>query len=68
MLSKKFVLTELAKAIKHIDISTWNVNPGKERDAIYESRKNLINIIFSEGYELTTNYRVIKSKTQRELI
>ena len=68
MLSKRLVLTELAKAIKHIDISTWNVNPGKERDAIDKSRKALINLIFAEGYELNTSYRVIKSKTQREQV
>lgn len=68
MLSKKLVLTELAKSIKHIDTSTWNVNPGKERDAIYQSRKLLINLIFAEGYELTSSYRVVKSKTQREQV
>lgn len=68
MLSKKLVLTEIAKSIKHIDLSLWYVNPGKERDAIIEPRKLLINILFTEGYELTTNYRVIKSKTPRELV
>lgn len=63
----KEVLNELAKSIKHMDSIIWRVNE-PEKSKISDSRRNLINIIFAAGYELSESYRVIKSKTQRELI
>ena len=63
----KQILNELAKSIRHIDSICWRVNE-PEKSKILDSRKNLINIIFAAGYELSESYRIVKSKIQRELL
>ena len=65
---KTQALRDLVKAIKNIDLALWNVDPGENAATIRISRRALINIIFAEGYEITKEYRLIKSETQREQV
>lgn len=66
---RKTVLTSLANAIEKIDETSWSVNNPIDKKRIEEARKNLINVICDNGYELAEHtYRVVKSKNKRELI
>ena len=65
---KMQVLNEIKNAIKCIDSVAWGINYGEQKQRINTARANLINIIFSEGFELSRNYRVVKQTTKRELI
>lgn len=65
---QKSALQDLARSIKHLDISLWKVDrESKEGKTITKSRQGLIKIIFAEGYEITTQYRLIKSRTPRSI-
>jgi len=70
--TKLQVLRDVAKAIKSIDQHSTNVlNYGTKTNAnrVGKARRNLVNIIFSNGYELERgSYKVVKSKRKRPLI
>jgi len=63
-------LTFIARAIKAIDQVKWFVPKNSKDDIrITRARGHLINIVFDNGYELQQgSYRVVKSKTKRELM
>lgn len=63
---KKTTLNLIAKSVKFLDNSLRSLNRGtKEYDTVSESRQKLVEIIFENGYELTTTYRLVKSKVKR---
>jgi hypothetical protein len=65
-------MKSIGKAIKMLDEinpSARNLGTIKNVFRYTITRRNLINILFSNGYELQEfTYRVIKSKSKRELI
>jgi len=56
----------IARAIKEIDSSLWNIKP-EDQKSVRLARAYLIFSLFSDGYELSTSYRVIKSTRGPEL-
>jgi hypothetical protein len=66
------VLKDVAKAIKSLDQHRTTVsNYGTKTNAnrADKARKNLVNIIFSNGYELEGGtYKVVKAKRKRPLV
>lgn len=72
--NKMIVLRNIAKAIKNLDevsfIKNENTVDSKENvNRIDDARRNLINVIFDNGYELSEySYKVVKSKYKRNLI
>lgn len=67
-----FAMRKIGRAIKALDDFRVSVNyVGGKTNAkrIDAARRNLINVLFSNGYELQYgSYRVIKSKQKRDLI
>ena len=65
-------LRKVVKAIKAIDeLSIHDEIGGKENDErLADARNNLVNILFSNGYEIESpnNYRLIKSEYKRDLV
>ena len=56
----------IAKAIKEIDASLWGIAP-QDQTSSRQARARLIFSLFSDGHELTPEYRVIQSKRGPEL-
>jgi len=56
----------ITRAIEEIDNALWNIKP-EDQNSVHLARAYLIFSLFSDGYELSTSYRVIKSKRGPEL-
>lgn len=54
----------IAKAIKEIDAALWGIPP-QDQNTPRQARARLISIIFADGYELTTDYRVNNLAVER---
>ena len=67
-----FAMRQIGKAIKTLDafrVSVEYVGTQENVKRIDESRNNLINVLFSNGYELELyTYKVVRSKQTRDLI
>jgi hypothetical protein len=66
------VMRKIAKIIRELDTyHSWVGNLGSDENVKRENvaRKNLVNILFSNGYELQQGtMRLIKSKSPRKLL
>lgn len=51
----------IAKSIKEIDAALWGIPP-QDQNSIRLQRAYLILSLFADGYELSTQYRPIRSK------
>ena len=67
-----FAMKQVGKAIKELDefrVSESYVGTKTNVKRIDNARKNLINVLFSNGYELQRDtYKVVESKSKRKLI
>lgn len=67
-----FALKCIGRAIKQLDefrISENNLGSKINVERVDSARANLINVLFSNGYELQRDtYKVVKSKVKRTLI
>ena len=67
-------MRKIAKQIKEIDSiigfgEVKSLGSKENADRLNEARRNLINILFSNGYELEyKTFKVIKSTNKRDLI
>jgi len=63
------ILKGIAKAIKALDENSWGNKSEQDNISLQIARAKMVNILFRNGYELQqSTYRLIKSKTTRELL
>lgn len=56
----------IARSIKEIDAALWGIHP-QDQNSARLARAYLIYSLFSDGYELSTSYRPVKSTRPVEL-